>query len=54
MKEEGFSAFFKGSLARVLRSSPQFGITLLAYEKLHQVMPSGLPKRPPTNAPVHG
>jgi len=28
-KEEGFRAFFKGGPARVLRSSPQFGFTLL-------------------------
>lgn len=26
--EEGFGALFKGGLARVLRSSPQFGVTL--------------------------
>lgn len=30
--EEGFSALFKGGPARVLRSSPQFGVTLVAYE----------------------
>lgn len=34
LKEEGPKAFFKGSLARVLRSSPQFGATLVAYEYL--------------------
>lgn len=28
-KEEGFRALFKGGPARVLRSSPQFGFTLL-------------------------
>ncbi len=27
--EEGFRALFKGGPARVLRSSPQFGFTLL-------------------------
>mmetsp|Transcript_10795 Transcript_10795/g.15808 ORF Transcript_10795/g.15808 Transcript_10795/m.15808 type:complete len:808 (-) Transcript_10795:13-2436(-) len=32
--EEGFSAFFKGVIPRVTRSSPQFGVTLLAYETL--------------------
>jgi hypothetical protein len=36
-KEEGFKAFFKGGPARILRSSPQFGFTLLAYEYLHKV-----------------
>jgi solute carrier family 25 aspartate/glutamate transporter 12/13 len=38
-KEEGFAAFFKGGPARILRSSPQFGFTLAAYELLHQVFP---------------
>ncbi|KAF8167349.1 mitochondrial carrier domain-containing protein [Crassisporium funariophilum] len=33
-KEEGFRALFKGGPARVIRSSPQFGFTLLAYETL--------------------
>jgi solute carrier family 25 aspartate/glutamate transporter 12/13 len=28
---------FKGGAARVVRSSPQFGFTLLAYEYLHKV-----------------
>ena len=36
-REEGFKAFFKGGLARILRSSPQFGFTLVAYEYLQQV-----------------
>ncbi|KAL5535679.1 AGC1 [Sanghuangporus sanghuang] len=35
-REEGFKAFFKGGPARVLRSSPQFGFTLVAYEYLHK------------------
>lgn len=38
-KEEGFRAFFKGGPARVLRSSPQFGCTLAAYEFLHRMIP---------------
>ena len=33
---EGFSAFFKGAGARVCRSSPQFGVTLLSYELLQK------------------
>lgn len=37
---EGFSAFWKGSLARVCRSSPQFGVTLLSYELLQRLMGS--------------
>ncbi|KAJ3058658.1 mitochondrial aspartate-glutamate transporter agc1, partial [Rhizoclosmatium hyalinum] len=32
MAEEGPKAFFKGGVARVLRSSPQFGVTLASYE----------------------
>jgi solute carrier family 25 (mitochondrial aspartate/glutamate transporter), member 12/13 len=36
-KEEGFKALFKGGPARIIRSSPQFGFTLLAYEYLHKV-----------------
>ncbi|KAL9651209.1 hypothetical protein ABK040_008280 [Willaertia magna] len=36
LKEEGIPAFFKGTLPRILRSSPQFGVTLLAYEALHK------------------
>ncbi|KAF7975211.1 hypothetical protein HWV62_10290 [Athelia sp. TMB] len=35
-QEEGFKALFKGGPARVIRSSPQFGFTLLAYEYLHK------------------
>ena len=38
-KEEGFKAFFKGGPARVLRSSPQFGFTLAAYEVLQKLLP---------------
>ncbi|KAL8971819.1 MAG: hypothetical protein Q9183_000864 [Haloplaca sp. 2 TL-2023] len=38
-REEGFKAFFKGGPARVLRSSPQFGFTLAAYEVLQKVLP---------------
>ncbi len=37
--EEGFRAFFKGGPARVLRSSPQFGFTLAAYEVLQTLLP---------------
>lgn len=36
-QEEGFKAFFKGGPARIIRSSPQFGFTLVAYEYLHKV-----------------
>ncbi|KAL4805937.1 mitochondrial carrier domain-containing protein [Aspergillus unguis] len=39
MKDEGFKAFFKGGPARILRSSPQFGFTLAAYEVLQKWLP---------------
>ena len=41
MREEGPKALFKGGGARVLRSSPQFAFTLLAYESLHNVSDLG-------------
>ncbi len=37
-REEGFRALYKGGPARVLRSSPQFGFTLLAYEELKKAV----------------
>ncbi|KAK2906088.1 electrogenic aspartate/glutamate antiporter SLC25A12, mitochondrial-like isoform X1 [Channa argus] len=36
LKEEGFRAFWKGAGARVCRSSPQFGVTLVTYELLQR------------------
>ncbi|XP_062258353.1 electrogenic aspartate/glutamate antiporter SLC25A12, mitochondrial-like [Platichthys flesus] len=36
LKEEGFRALWKGAGARVLRSSPQFGVTLVTYELLQR------------------
>ncbi|XP_074025737.1 calcium-binding mitochondrial carrier protein aralar1 isoform X1 [Leptinotarsa decemlineata] len=36
--EEGFSALWKGTTARVLRSSPQFGVTLVTYELLQRYL----------------
>ena len=35
--EEGFSAFWKGAIARMCRSSPQFGVTLVTYELLQRL-----------------
>jgi len=35
--EEGFRAFWKGAIARMCRSSPQFGVTLVTYELLQRV-----------------
>eukprot|EP00092_Neocalanus_flemingeri_P036323 GFUD01039545.1.p1 GENE.GFUD01039545.1~~GFUD01039545.1.p1 ORF type:complete len:696 (+),score=160.55 GFUD01039545.1:64-2151(+) len=34
--EEGFMAFWKGAVARMCRSSPQFGVTLVTYELLQR------------------
>ncbi|KXN72465.1 mitochondrial carrier [Conidiobolus coronatus NRRL 28638] len=39
LREEGFAAFFKGGAARVFRSSPQFGCTLMVYELLQRSFP---------------
>lgn len=36
-QQEGWSAFWKGGMWRVLRSSPQFGITLLVFEWLNKI-----------------
>ncbi|XP_062389795.1 electrogenic aspartate/glutamate antiporter SLC25A12, mitochondrial-like [Sardina pilchardus] len=36
LQEEGFKAFWKGAAARVFRSSPQFGVTLVTYELLQR------------------
>ncbi|KIK87034.1 hypothetical protein PAXRUDRAFT_152448 [Paxillus rubicundulus Ve08.2h10] len=46
-REEGFKALYKGGPARVLRSSPQFGFTLLAYEYLHKFLPYPWEEKPP-------
>ncbi|KEY65471.1 hypothetical protein S7711_08311 [Stachybotrys chartarum IBT 7711] len=47
LKEEGFTAFFKGGPARIFRSSPQFGFTLAAYEVLQTMLPyPGKPEKP--------
>ncbi len=36
-----FKAFFKGGIARVLRSSPQFGVTLVSYEVIQRLIGYG-------------
>nr|ODN87653.1 solute carrier family 25 (mitochondrial aspartate/glutamate transporter), member 12/13 [Cryptococcus depauperatus CBS 7855] len=38
-QEEGLKSLFKGGLARVIRSSPQFAVTLACYELLHKHFP---------------
>jgi solute carrier family 25 aspartate/glutamate transporter 12/13 len=52
IKNEGVAALYKGAFMRVIRSSPQFGVTLLAYETLYNLMGSSTVPRPPTNAPI--
>jgi solute carrier family 25 aspartate/glutamate transporter 12/13 len=53
LKSEGPTAFFKGVVPRVFRSSPQFGITLLSYEFLQDMFhPEDIIVSAPTNAPV--
>ena len=37
-REEGWRAFWKGGIARKMRSSPQFGITLVAYELVQRML----------------
>ncbi|KAI0233277.1 Calcium-binding mitochondrial carrier protein Aralar1 [Lamellibrachia satsuma] len=37
-QEEGGRAFWKGAPARVFRSSPQFGVTLMTYEILQRLL----------------
>lgn len=39
LREEGVKAFFKGAPARVLRSSPQFGVTMACFEVLNTWFP---------------
>jgi solute carrier family 25 aspartate/glutamate transporter 12/13 len=46
LREEGPTAFFKGGVARVLRSSPQFGITLLSYELIRKALHKENPYMP--------
>lgn len=52
IKEEGVAALYKGALMRVIRSSPQFGVTLMAYEYLHTSLGGESTPRPPTNVPI--
>jgi solute carrier family 25 aspartate/glutamate transporter 12/13 len=53
LRTEGPTAFFKGVVPRVFRSSPQFGITLLAYEFMQKIFhPEDIIISAPTNAPV--
>ncbi|XP_022237343.1 calcium-binding mitochondrial carrier protein Aralar1-like isoform X1 [Limulus polyphemus] len=52
LREEGPSAFFKGGPARVFRSAPQFGFTLLTYEILQRLFYVDFGGRPPQGSQV--
>lgn len=49
-KEEGFAAFWKGGPARVFRSAPQFGFTLMTYEVLQRFFYVDFGGRRPTGS----
>ncbi|KAF8788513.1 calcium-binding mitochondrial carrier protein Aralar1-like [Argiope bruennichi] len=49
-KEEGGAAFWKGGPARVFRSAPQFGFTLLTYEILQRLFYVDFGGRRPTGS----
>lgn len=49
-REEGFSAFWKGGPARVFRSAPQFGFTLMTYEVLQRLFYVDFGGRRPTGS----
>ena len=51
-KEEGFSAFWKGGPARIFRSAPQFGFTLLTYEILQRLFYIDFGGRRPTGSEI--
>ncbi|CAH7686046.1 mitochondrial carrier domain-containing protein [Phakopsora pachyrhizi] len=53
LKEEGSRALFKGGPARVLRSSPQFGVTLVSYEYLQKLIPYPFGRVDKVEAPVN-
>jgi solute carrier family 25 aspartate/glutamate transporter 12/13 len=50
--QEGLPGLFRGSAVRVVRIAPQFGISLLAYEKLSEWIGLSSADRPPTDPPV--
>ncbi|AAW42258.1 mitochondrial inner membrane protein, putative [Cryptococcus deneoformans JEC21] len=51
-REEGLRTLFKGGLARVIRSSPQFAVTLACYELLHKHFPYPYAPTPVVHRPV--
>jgi solute carrier family 25 aspartate/glutamate transporter 12/13 len=51
-QQEGPSAFYKGCLARMLRTVPQFGVTVWTYEILTRAVGLQRLSAPPTDAPI--
>ncbi|KAL0832532.1 hypothetical protein ABMA28_000742 [Loxostege sticticalis] len=51
--EEGARAFWKGAIARVFRSSPQFGVTLVTYEILQRLFYVDFGGSRPTGSELH-
>ncbi|XP_026321987.1 calcium-binding mitochondrial carrier protein Aralar1 isoform X2 [Hyposmocoma kahamanoa] len=51
--EEGARAFWKGATARVFRSSPQFGVTLVTYEILQRLFYVDFGGSRPTGSELH-
>jgi solute carrier family 25 (mitochondrial aspartate/glutamate transporter), member 12/13 len=51
-QNEGIFSFFQGSLMRVLRIAPQFGLSLLLYENLTNLAGLDKARRPPSNLPI--
>lgn len=52
-RDEGITSFFRGASQRVLRLSPQFGITMIAYESTMQLFGLGSGgTTPPVNVPI--
>ncbi|WRT64290.1 uncharacterized protein IL334_001221 [Kwoniella shivajii] len=51
LQEEGVRALYKGGVARVIRSSPQFAVTLACYELLSKKFPYPFAANNTTAAP---
>lgn len=51
-REEGPTGFFRGTLPRVLRLSPQLGITMFAYEGFMRMLGLSSDNRPPVDVPI--
>ncbi|EIW72497.1 hypothetical protein TREMEDRAFT_41792 [Tremella mesenterica DSM 1558] len=52
LTEEGPKALFKGGIARIIRSSPQFSVTLTAFELLNKYFPYPFANQPVPTRPT--